>query len=66
MNTVHLLNWHHAWLLNGDMLYCRQCGAGQPEELGDTVFQHSAHCSAQELHLQPWKHLKHIVDTDGE
>ena len=61
MTASKLLDWHHAWKLNGDSLCCRKCGSAQMEEDGDEDLHHSDACPSRELSKTPWNELKTLI-----
>lgn len=64
MTASKLLDWHHAWQLDGNSLCCRKCGSVQMEEDGDSELRHSDTCPSREVSKTPWKELKSLVSTD--
>lgn len=64
MTASKLLDWHHAWKLNGNSLCCRRCGSVQNEADGDSDVRHSDTCPAREVSKTPWNELKSLVARD--
>lgn len=61
MNCLGLVEWHHLWRLEKSMVYCRQCGASQPEENGEDDFEHTKMCPSRYLGRRPWCELNKLV-----
>jgi hypothetical protein len=66
MNYAGLVEWHHAWRLEKNAVYCRRCGAVQHEQDEGNDFEHINACSALHLEQRPWCELKTLLKETYE
>lgn len=56
-----LIAWVERWLLTGDVVFCKTCGASQHRANKISIFEHHADCRLAVQDVRPWHELESVL-----